>query len=160
MNTTEDFTTDPENRFVNKIIDPDGYAIPGENVSWFFVCSSCNENKTHSIESLTTGYGIHPDTGEKTCFACIGIQDEIKLLDMKPGERTYLYLSGETGSRKVSNWPGSFSRPVTHSSVSRHNWGLKRYDVWFTVQGERFHGYQIGDNTQICHVRKLMPTKK
>jgi len=48
----------------------------------------------------TTGYGTDRETGAKTCFACIGKQDEIKLLDMKPGERTYLYLTQKDGEHK------------------------------------------------------------
>lgn len=138
------------------LIDPDGYAIPVVHTSNLFHCSVCGEDKTHPADSCSTGYASS-DSGKKTCFDCMGKRDTIELLDMKPGQRWALYMTVKDGIRRVSNWPGTFSRPVDCLRISRHNWGLKRYDVWFTVQGERFHGYQIGDNTDICHVRKLKP---
>lgn len=144
------------------LIDPYGYAIPRSGLTHTtqqppFVCSVCHQTKQVPNGSSTTGYGTDPDTGAIICFECIGRIDELNLLSMKPGERTCLYFTDSEGVTRVTNWPGTFSRRISALRTSRHNWGLKRYDFWFTIQGERFHGFQIGDNTQLAHIRKLKP---
>jgi hypothetical protein len=65
----------------------------------------------------------------------------------------------KTGSpfwtHELTNWPGSLSIQVRRIKTGHHNIAGKRYDVWFTFEGHEWHGVQYGDNTQICHCRKL-----
>jgi len=61
---------------------------------------------------------------------------------------------------KVGNWPGSLSFKAKYMKRGGHNMAGCRYDVWFTVRYddgtvENWHGYRVGDNTQICHCKRL-----
>ena len=119
----------------------------------------------------STGYGCgtaepvseHPDApvlkqGETlgrspaTCFACCAANDKARMIDTG---RAMLYLTTATPA-KVSNWPGSLSFPVSRICRGSHNWARVRYDVTFTGPDSRqWRGTQYGDNTQICHCRRL-----
>lgn len=79
---------------------------------------------------------------------------------MKPGERDYLYLSKDKdGKWEVTNWPGTFRRPIFNNRPQKgnHNFARTRYDVWFKVGENFFHGVQYGDFTQVCHIKCLKP---
>lgn len=66
--------------------------------------------------------------------------------------RGILYWDG----RNVSNWTGSISLPADRVSSSWHNMAGKdgRTDVWFRINGVRWHGVNIGDN-QILRVKRV-----
>lgn len=139
-------------------------AIATAHRSPVFLCVACGETKEKDVHG--TGYALRHYNGPKICYECIGKEDEIRFLDMKPGERDILYLTprtkeeiqnGATDRYTVTNWPGTFRRPVYNFSVGRHNIAGHRIDVWFSVQGNRFHGVQYGNDSQICHVRCLGP---
>lgn len=55
---------------------------------------------------------------------------------------------------KLTNWPGSLEIPC-RVKRGRHNMAGTRYDVWFRLHGKEWHGVQYGDNTQICHCKRL-----
>lgn len=58
----------------------------------------------------------------------------------------------------VSNWPETLRIPVRGGVVKAgaHNFARIRYDVWFIgPDGKEWHGVQYGDNTQICHCRRV-----
>jgi hypothetical protein len=104
---------------------------------------------------FTTGYGR--DENERTfCYECCANRDRET---MTADGRYTLYLVGNgtcESPREVTNWPGSLRFPVHHFHSGRHNIARHRYDVWFTgPDGENWHGIQYGDNTQICHVRRV-----
>ena len=51
----------------------------------------------------------------------------------------------------------SFNTPgleVKRYRVSKHNFGALRNDVWFDFGGFEWHGYQIGERSQICHCQQ------
>lgn len=99
-------------------------------------------------ELYTPGYGRIGD--KKVCFACCGKRDRASLVT---DTIATLYLS--TNPTCVANWPGTLSIPCTVRR-GRHNIAGCRYDVWFTgPDGRRWHGVTYGDNTQLCHCRKL-----
>lgn len=114
-----------------------------------FHCSVCDQDKTHESD-FTTGYGTDKD-GNKVCFACCGINDRKTLLDLLPGKKMHLYYS----NNHVTNWPNTLSLKPNHTRKSKTNWNLERTDFWFTLENQRFHGYQIGHNNQIAHIYKL-----
>jgi hypothetical protein len=61
---------------------------------------------------------------------------------------------GDKGT--VSNWPGSLKFQTGPVKVGRHNMAGKRYDVWFRgPDGKDWHGVQYGENTQLCHCRRI-----
>ena len=98
------------------------------------------------------------DSDDKVCFACCGKRDETDMLER--GKATmYLSLKQLPGdnfkSWQVSNWPGTLAITVSMRREGRHNIAGKRYDVWFRFHGRKWHGTQYGDNTQICHVKRL-----
>jgi len=119
-----------------------------------FTCSVCGKVIQRDEASCTTGYGTN-DKGEKVCFACCADQDKAW---MREHGRIGLYLidpkAGEPGLMEVTNWPGSLRFAVGSYRRSRHSWHLWRTDVWFDFEGKVWHGYQIGDRTQICHCKQ------
>lgn len=67
-----------------------------------------------------------------------------------------LYISTDKeGQSVVSDWPGVHKVQPYHSRSSFHNFAGKngRTDVWFSLDGSRWHGVNIGDS-QICHVKR------
>lgn len=98
---------------------------------------------------ITTGYGMDAQ-GKKHCYGCCAEQDK---KTMRETGRYTLYL--DTKTRIVSNWPGSLKLDVYHLTGGRHNIAGRRYDVYFMFEGSRWHGVQYGDNTQICHIKRM-----
>jgi len=94
-----------------------------------------------------TGYGTD-NKGKTACYECCAIHDKNR---MRETGRITLYLC----DKEVTNWPGTLHFPIRHTRESRHNWGLIRRDFWFTCAGESWHGYQIGENTQIAHCQRV-----
>ena len=119
-----------------------------------FTCSVCGTSIQTDGIGITTGYGYN-EAGEKVCFACCAEADKAW---MREHGRIALYLveprTGEPQIMRVTNWPGSLSLAVKRYRRSRHNWLLWRTDVWFDFEGREWHGYQIGNHTQICHCRQ------
>lgn len=116
-------------------------------------CSKCG--KECKPDGISTGYGVMPKTGEKVCYSCCGELDKQQLLNAKPGDKFYLYLTRDNkGGYYVSNWPGSFKIPVC-SRIGYHNIAGDRYDFWFSVGNRKFHGVMYGNNTEVAHIRCL-----
>lgn len=109
---------------------------------------------------FTRGYGRDAE-GNRYCYACCAERDKA---DMRERGRIALYLSPRSqeerdaghysATHKVTNWPGSLVFLVYGSRRGWHNWAGPRYDVWFTFEGEEWHGVQYGDNTQIVHCKR------
>ncbi len=119
-----------------------------------FDCSVCDEHKTHE-SGIATGYGLD-ENGNKVCFECCGKKDSARLENMKIGEKYCLYLyKDEDGKWNVSNWPGTLKINVNTPRKGHHNMAGSRYDVWFQHKGNYFHGVQYGENTQICHIKRV-----
>lgn len=107
---------------------------------------------------ITTGYGMDED-GKKYCYACCADNDR-KAMDERGKYTLYLVMDSEKDEYprhyRVTNWPESLQYNVTSYSRSRHNFGGIRTDVWFKdYQGKQWHGYQIGQWSQICHVKRV-----
>jgi len=114
-----------------------------------FYCSVCKQTKP-AQKSGGTGYATKRNN-HKICYECCGKQDKKYLKEMKPGEKWWLYLSKD----KITNWPGTLSIKINHQVTGNHNIAGNRYDVWFNLGSDNFHGVQYGDYTQVCHIRKL-----
>ncbi len=101
---------------------------------------------------FTTGYGTGTD-GKTYCYSCCADRDRAQ---MRQDGRIALYLTNDKDAQAtVSNWPGSLKLGVYHQRIGRHNMAGKRYDVWFTFETQPWHGVTYGDNTQICHCRRI-----
>lgn len=97
------------------------------------------------------GYGV--SDGLKMCFACCGKAEKEFLITRGHG---MLYLTGQRGEEKLTDWPGVLIYRPSRVSHSRHNIGRTRTDVWFTgPDNKRWHGVQIGENNQVCRVHRL-----
>jgi len=105
----------------------------------------CGHELAQYVEGVT-GYGKDSE-GKRYCYACCAQRDREQ---MARDGRITLYLTGST----LSNWPGTLNFTVQKVRVGRHNMAGKRYDVWFKVDGEQWHGVQYGDNTQLCHCKR------
>lgn len=111
-------------------------------------CAICG--KPFVSDGFGTGYGITLN-GEKHCYECCGKEDKEQLLNLKPKEKMCLYLS----KGKITNWPGTLKIEPTKIREGRHNLAGVRQDVWFTLEGNKYHGVQYGYDTEICHVQKV-----
>lgn len=143
------------------------------------VCARCGAQiPSPSPRSITSGYGIDNE-GNKVCYACCASDD---MQYMRDHDRITLYLTiptaqqiapsivrevwrhtrrGVSTSRtmsregvKITNWPSSLEFTPRALQWSVHNFGLPRYDVWFTFEGAIWHGVKIGNNTDLLHCRK------
>lgn len=95
----------------------------------------------------------------------MGKNDARDLASLPIGGRTCMYLTTEQAAKannwqrstrgSLSNWPGSFKIEHLHVTTGRHNIAGRRYDLRFIFQGKNYSGTQYGDNTQICHIRRL-----
>lgn len=115
-----------------------------------FICSVCNQEKPTQA-SGGTGYG-YDKNDNKICYVCCG---QIDKEEMQKTGRATLYLTQENGQNKVTNWPGTLVFKPYYSKTGRHNIAGRRYDVWFTFDGKPWRGTTYGDNTQICHCRRI-----
>lgn len=110
-----------------------------------FKCDVCGQNKTNE-DKFTTGYGLTHDN-RIICYTCCG---EVDAQEMQKTGKATLYFTGT----EVTNWPGSLRFSVEGVVKSRHNMAQFRYDFWFNAFGMEWHGYKIGDNTQIAHCKQ------
>jgi len=108
------------------------------------ICDCGHTESEHS--EFTRGYGIDKD-GKTMCYTCCAESDKRA---MRKTGKYPLYFTG----KEVTNWPGSLRLAVVSTRESRHNWGLKRIDFWFNFEGQPWHGYTIGENTQIAHCKR------
>ena len=119
-----------------------------------FTCDSCGRTLINE-STFTTGYGETPD-GKKHCYECCAMGDVEYMTDN--GKWTGYFVEGKNvKDGRVTNWPGSLSFPIFAGSPSRSNtnWGLWRSDFWFAgPDGHIWHGYQIGENSQIAHCKR------
>lgn len=120
-----------------------------------FQCSDCGATKPTKTDG-GVGYAFTPDSA-KVCYECCAIRDREA---MERDGRITLYLvdaQASTGEPwRLQNWPGTLSIPVYSRRKGRHNIAGSRYDVWFRFNGSDWHGTQYGDNTQLCHCKRLI----
>ena len=89
------------------------------------------------------------DAQDKTfCYACCAERDKAQ---MRQDGRIVLYLH----RGKVTNWPGSLSLPVNYQRQGRHNIAGSRQDVWFEFEGNKWHGTQYGEGSEICRCQQV-----
>jgi len=116
-----------------------------------FVCDKCGVR--HAYRGWVTGYGTN-SAGEKICYECCREFDKEW---MSENDKITLYLTqATTGRWRVTNWPGTLRFRVDETRKGKHNITGTRYDVWFTDrEGNRWWGVSYGENSQLCHCRKL-----
>lgn len=142
-------------------------------------CTLCGQ--VFYSDGCGTGYGTNL-AGERICYACCGKLDEAELLSkgeligylsytrllrpwngcgLKPDPNLPPINYHDMGafmleSGAFSNWPGSFKIPISQAvKRSFNNFGAPRIDFWFTFHGQRFHGVNVGDNSQIARVKRV-----
>lgn len=119
-----------------------------------FVCSVCKQQGRLNTEGkgVSCGYAIDSASENFVCFDCAADRDRA---DMKATGRATLYLSRVDGAWRVSNWPGTLALHPRHVRKGRHNFARVRHDVWFSFEGEEWHGVNYGDFSQILHCKRL-----
>lgn len=133
----------------------------GNGSAWVtrFICDQCGQHKEH-VSTCSTGYGT-TKTEEYICFDCCGLNDARDLAALPVGGKTCLYLTSPTGRPNDSvkgtlgNWCGTFKIDGLWLSVGSHNIAGVRYDGRFMYKGSTYSATQYGNNTQICHIRRL-----
>ena len=120
-----------------------------------FICTHCKRIKPTQV-SGGTGYGINK-ANEKVCYVCCAKQELASMLET--GKATLYFTSTSVGVRKgykVTDWTGELSFKVYTMKTSKHNMARVRYDYWFrTPDNKLWHGYTIGDFTQIAHCKQV-----
>jgi hypothetical protein len=120
-----------------------------------FRCDECGSIVHHSqVNSCGTGYAL-VEGGDQICYSCCGRRDMKALRESSQGDRFCFYLTFPDHKATVTNWPGTLRIKCDSVAIGSHNWRLKRYDVWFTFEGLKFWGVVYGDNTQLCHIKRL-----
>ena len=128
-----------------------------------FTCTVCKKPiEVKPGNTGSTGYGLDR-RHRKVCYPCCGERDKA---DMRRTGRAMLYLtqkdkemyvkpglSGKVPVWTLTNWPGSLKIEPYNIRFGRHNIAGRRYDVWFTFEGQQWHGVRYGDNTELCHCR-------
>lgn len=108
-------------------------------------------------EIFTTGYGVDPATGARSCYACCADKERAGMIETG---RAVLYLVDSQASTgrafSVQNWPGSLSFPAY--GVSRKprggGFGAQRTDAYFRgPDGCEWHAVNRGDN-QIARCKR------
>lgn len=83
---------------------------------------------------------------------------ELEKAAMAEHGRAVLYLTKDTkGEWKVSNFDGSLSFRPFRVKKGSHNWGVERFDAWFTSGGYVWHGVNVGDNELLRARRTKQP---
>jgi hypothetical protein len=114
-----------------------------------FHCDLCGRDVTVTHYDFTTGYGRTTDN-RIACYACCAAEDK---RIMRETGAYVLYFDSK--AQTVSNWPGSLVIPLfSRIAKGRHNIAGVRYDFWFAFEGYIWHGYTVGDNTQIAHCKR------
>lgn len=126
-----------------------------------FTCHKCNQSKINH-DTFTTGYA-RDDQNNKICFDCCADVDKEHM--QKHGKIT-LYLTKDLPKgqvthpeNRITNWCNTLSIKPYFIRKGRHNIAKTRYDVWFRYEGQEWHGVQYGDDTQLCHCKRLKGTK-
>jgi len=115
-------------------------------------CSKCKQIIVSS--GCGTGYGTNMED-EKICYTCCAEEDKEQ---MRKTGKIVLYLykcSDNMPTPQLTNWPGTLKIPVNHIRAGSHNIAGIRYDVWFQFEGIQWHGTQYGNNTELCHCKRL-----
>jgi Zn finger protein HypA/HybF involved in hydrogenase expression len=127
-----------------------------------FKCHGCGKTVSFQTEDYTYA---KDDEGNTYCYTCGAILDMKSMNEMGKAtlflveEHPVVDSAGFDFSKQyhVVNWNHTLKFKVYSVSLSIHNFGLLRTDVWFVFNGHVWHGYSIGDNTQLCHCKR---TKK
>lgn len=130
-----------------------------------FICGDCGETHPFKLGG-GTGYG----TDSAGAMFCYGCGAERCAAELERDGKGCLYLSPRTKAErdarnasatyKLTDWTGEMSIPVYGVRKGSHNLAGTRYDVWFKFRGREWHGVQYGENTQLCHVRRLKESSK
>lgn len=114
---------------------------------------------------IKEGQSAKTSEGQRICYACCAERDKQQ---MREDGQITLYLTGVAPLHsnrhsyvidpkwKIGNWPGSLEfRPMGQSvKVGNHNLAGVRYDVWFIFEGWVWHGFSIGNNTELLHCKR------
>lgn len=133
--------------------------VTGQGLAW--KCGDCGKvEELGASGGCGTGYGYAAEGPEQPpiCYDCCSKRERARMIET--GKAT-LYLSHKKPSEnrgEVTDWPGTM-RFGGYVRQGRHNMAGRRYDIWFTgPDGEPWHGVQYGDNTQLCHCKRVKRT--
>lgn len=103
----------------------------------------------HNGHAYTPNGGVEREMTPEQVLAHNRAVEQAELKAMRETGRAVLYLFKDAaGKYSVGTWCSEPYRraPVKRVSVSRHNLGIWRTDVWFYADGSTWHGVNIGDN--------------
>lgn len=99
------------------------------------------------------GKYVLDNDGKTYCYEC---NAEKELTNMRETGRATMYFVEKNSQYFVAIRTGFISWPVLRAKTSFHNLAGVRYDYWFRIHdGTLWHGYTVGDNTQIAHCKRV-----
>lgn len=111
----------------------------------------CGHAPTEPRHSLTTGYGIDPDTGERSCFGCCNEAERVAFF----ASDTYVAYVDSAGN--LITWPGgSLAAGLRYMhSLSRNGWHGSEIHSWrFRADdGSEWYGRNSGPG-MVIRVRR------
>lgn len=131
--------------------------------------------KQQAIEVLSCGHQATPIgytpgyaldlSGKRICYDCCGVRDKEEMLftgkavlyytDFNLGENPSLGNDSRVHG-EVTNWCSTLHIKVyCRPKIGRHNFAGVRYDIWFGFAGSDWHGVVYGNETQLCHIRRI-----
>lgn len=117
------------------------------------ICHTCNQEIVKPCD-ITTGYGTNKK-GEKFCYSCIGKQDSQYLESLPIGGKDTQYLVKRDDGYYITNWPASLEIKCQYVRKGGHNIAGSQYTAYFSYKGKNFIGKKFGENTDICHIKRI-----
>ena len=114
-------------------------------------CSDFETIPAHAMAPVLKP-GESLERSQAHCYQCCANRERARMIE---AGRATLYLDTKAPA-KVSDWAGLLSFPVPYVHIGAHNMARRRYDVTFIGPDDaQWRGTQYGDNTQICHCRRI-----
>lgn len=159
------------NIFSYTVRQRNGWGITGPHFPKPDTCAECGDalhgndyGSEPEAARLEAGYegwlpGLRLEAGQRLersraiCYECCGRHD---VAAMRATGRATLYVSldsrgiltaGWHRDYSVTNWPGTLRIAATgQTRLHAGGFGAQRTDVWFTFEGQQWHGVNRGDN--------------
>ena len=109
-------------------------------------CSICGNEI--SGDKFSPGYAVDGKGLDIFCYPCCGRLDREELLSTG---KLHGYLENDC----FTNWPGTFSIPISSKKESRNNFGARRTDFWLSFCGKKYHGVQVGDMNTCAWIKVI-----
>ena len=120
-----------------------------------YTCCKCGTMNERTSHGGMIGNYRRGENGGKKCLTCATAEEVEHLESMQIGGKytAYFVKRGEQYFVNIVN----LDIPVTPRKSKTNLHHVERFDFWFKVGPNYFHGKQIGYNNQIAHIQCVKP---